>query len=84
MLESKAAVSSFCLELQKKLGMRYEAPPLPVNIELGNKGEKAKAHHRLKSVGILDTDHSGGTGSEVALGEGFETFLRLFENKKDK
>ena len=33
-LESKAEVSSFCLELSKKLEMRYSNPPLPVDIAL--------------------------------------------------
>jgi hypothetical protein len=31
-LESKAQVSSFCLELSKKLNMRYTSPPLPVDL----------------------------------------------------
>ena len=31
-LESKAEVSSFCLELSKKLDMRYKSPPLPVDL----------------------------------------------------
>jgi hypothetical protein len=31
-LESKAQVSSFCLELAKKLDMRYQSPPLPVDL----------------------------------------------------
>lgn len=33
-LESKAAVVSFCLEVQKQLGMRYRAPPTPVDLSL--------------------------------------------------
>jgi hypothetical protein len=33
-LNSTADVSSFCLELSKKLGMRYTAPPLPVNLSM--------------------------------------------------
>ena len=34
LLQSKADLSSFCLELQKKLGMKYIAPPLPVNLSM--------------------------------------------------
>jgi hypothetical protein len=30
--ESKAEVASFCLELSKKLDMRYQSPPLPVDL----------------------------------------------------
>lgn len=33
-LNSTADVSSFCLELAKKLDMRYTAPPLPVNLSM--------------------------------------------------
>ena len=35
-LQSKADVASFCLELAKKLDMRYTAPPLPVNLNMAN------------------------------------------------
>jgi hypothetical protein len=35
-LESKAAVMSFCLEVQKQLDMRYVAPPTPVDLTLRN------------------------------------------------
>jgi len=35
-LTSKADLSSYCLELSKKLDMRYEAPPLPVNLGFPN------------------------------------------------
>jgi len=33
-LSSKAEVASFCLELSKKMGMRYKSPPLPVNLTI--------------------------------------------------
>jgi len=33
-LSSKAEVASFCLELSKKMGMRYKSPPLPVNLTM--------------------------------------------------
>ena len=35
-LESKGKVTSFCLEVQKKLGMRYTAPPTPVDLTMKN------------------------------------------------
>jgi len=31
-LQSKADLASFCLEVTKKLGMRYESPPMPVTV----------------------------------------------------
>ena len=33
-LDSKAQVASFCLELSKKLEMKYTSPPLPVDLAL--------------------------------------------------
>jgi hypothetical protein len=36
-LMSKAEVASFCLELSKKLDMRYRSPPLPVDLSIVNK-----------------------------------------------
>jgi len=35
-LESKASVMSFCLEVQKQLDMRYVAPPTPVDLMVRN------------------------------------------------
>jgi small-conductance mechanosensitive channel len=37
LLMSKARVASFCLELSKKLDMRYRSPPLPVDLTIANK-----------------------------------------------
>ena len=37
-LNSKAEFSSYCLELQKKLGMKYIAPRLPVDLNLSSSG----------------------------------------------
>jgi hypothetical protein len=37
-LEHKAAVMSYCLEIQKKLGMRFLAPPTPVDLTVKNPG----------------------------------------------
>jgi hypothetical protein len=36
---SKAEMQSYCLELSKKLDMRYKSPPLPVNLSLHQKEE---------------------------------------------
>jgi hypothetical protein len=38
--ESKAEVTSFCLELSKKLNMRYENPSLPVDLTITNKNHQ--------------------------------------------
>jgi hypothetical protein len=39
-LDSRAKISSFCLELQKKLEMRYVSPPMPINLNLPGKDVK--------------------------------------------
>jgi hypothetical protein len=36
---SQAEVQSFCLELSKKLDMRYKSPPLPVNLTIDQGSE---------------------------------------------
>ena len=37
LVQSKAEVASFCLELTKKLDMRYALPPMPVELSMSNK-----------------------------------------------
>lgn len=37
-LTSKADLTSFTLELSKQLGMRYNAPPLPVTLKMARQG----------------------------------------------
>jgi hypothetical protein len=49
-LQSKADVTSFCLELTKKLEMRYRSPPLPVELNVTSRAE---------DVGKLLTDSAG-------------------------
>jgi hypothetical protein len=38
-MESKATVASFCLELSKKLEIRFQCLPLPVDLALVNRSE---------------------------------------------
>ena len=37
LLTSKAALSSFAQELSKKMGMRYQSPPMPVDLNVRTK-----------------------------------------------
>ncbi len=66
-LQSQASVASFCLEVSKKMEMRFTAPPMPVDLSITNKyGDNvddmllsaARAHERVPSdmlgVGIDD------------------------------
>ncbi len=45
-LESKAALVTYCLEVAKQLEMRYHAPPLPVDLNL--KGTASSALRGLQ------------------------------------
>ena len=72
-LVSKAQVASFCLELSKKLNMRYQSPPLPVNLALVKnytRGQDCDPDHRMEGVSVDDT--------------GIQELVALFESKKDK
>lgn len=40
-LESKGKVASFCLEVQKKLDMRYISPPMPVNLTVDREDDRS-------------------------------------------
>lgn len=50
-LQSKADVASYCLEVTKKMDMRYSAPSLPVELALGG----------MRSNGV---EEEGGSGNE--------------------
>jgi hypothetical protein len=39
---SKAALSSFCHELSKQLDMRYQSPPLPVDLTISQRDRAAE------------------------------------------
>lgn len=57
-LKSKADVTSFCLEAQKKLGMRYVTPAMPINLKVSN-------DRVAEALGVphTATDYSVGTPS---------------------
>jgi hypothetical protein len=54
-------VSSFCLELSKKLDMRYQSPPLPVDLALVNRGGNPTDGQSIASklAGFANEDSSG-------------------------
>jgi len=80
-LVSKAQVASFCLELAKKLDMRYNSPPLPVDLAIvnnrsqdGTDPEENPELERLRRGRTTTEDNAAFVKDIVAL----------FENKKDK
>ena len=46
---SLAEVQSFCLELSKKLDMRFQSPPLPVNLSVEDSASTARSIAPLSS-----------------------------------
>lgn len=52
-LDSKAQVASFCLELSKKLDMRYQSPPLPVDLSLTNRNTSDEAESMSAKIARL-------------------------------
>ena len=76
-LVSKAQVASFCLEVAKKLNMRYRSPPLPVDLALvknytrGQDGDPdQQSASRMEGMSLDDP--------------GIQEILALFDSKKDK
>jgi hypothetical protein len=66
-MQSKADVTSFCLELTKKLDMRYHSPPLPVELNVTT--------HDRREVDGSGKSQSDSTGQK-ALAD-FTSFLRV-------
>ena len=57
-LDSRAKVNSFCLELQKQLDMRYVAPPMPINLNL-NKPDGANETTSSNAIPRRSSKESG-------------------------
>jgi len=85
-LESKASVSSFCLELQNQLDMRYSAPPLPV--DLGMKTSKARSSMWTSKSEEQETPEptlrEEAMASLGSVDENLISIARMFEPKKSR
>lgn len=71
--QSKADVASFCLELQKKLDIRYSPPALPVNLDLN-----------AQPAETTPTKVPGDPTTPTTLPEGIKSLANLFETKKSR
>lgn len=60
LLESKAQLSSFALELSKKMDMRYKSPPMPVDLSLKSAADAQALNFHFSE--------SGGDGTTVGMG----------------
>lgn len=65
-LESKAHLSSFCLEVQKQLGIRYIAPPMPVNLSFRNGSVGPEAMPPLAPPVVATEDSSSSSVAAAA------------------
>lgn len=83
-LQSKADLSSFCLEATKKLDMKYESPPMPVNLATsGNLDLSGLFHQGDKEPrgDIIDTGASKASEKQSISAEDLEEVANLFEIK---
>jgi hypothetical protein len=81
-LQSKADVSSFCLELQKQLEMRYHAPALPVNLAMDT---TAKSNNTKEATGEKKSNKPPlSPNSRESLDDNVRAIAHLFETKKAK
>ena len=74
-LNSKAEVASYCLEVQKKLGMRYEAPRLPVNLGINRTQQMEQSVFEREQSG--GGDSSFGPSSAAVVGSEQPDFSML-------
>ena len=67
MVESKSQVDSFCLELSKKLNMRYKSPPLPVDLAIVGIGKDMDNESSVAKFEALAAGDSSGIRDVAAF-----------------
>jgi hypothetical protein len=83
-LQSKADVSSFCLELQKQLEMRYHAPALPVDLAMNMTGGESNTTKEA-ATSEKPSDRSPTTpNSRETMDDNVRAIAHMFESKKAK
>jgi hypothetical protein len=93
LLVSKAEVTAFCHELQKKMDMRYKSPPLPVDLSVNNADPFALVNDKDLGQSVLAKFEgsaaaaAGSPGNDQAQldtsAADFESVAKLFGGKKD-
>jgi len=81
-LQSKADLSSFCLEATKKLDMKYESPPMPVN--LSTSGSLDMNLFQGDGDNLLQQRDGGGDNVQSVSAEDLQEVANLFEIRKKK
>jgi hypothetical protein len=89
-LESRAKVASFCLELQKQLEMRYHSPPMPVELSMVDKPEKDLGCFKTREFGqqgnksVRDFTFDRETVTGESITDEVLDATRLLDVKKDQ
>ena len=83
-LQSKADVASYCLEVSKKLDMKYTAPALPVNLSL--LGLESEQQQQKSDIGSLNMDSipDMDTGSQSSMSPDVRSIAALFKRPVGK
>ena len=72
-LDSKANLTSYCHEVQKKLGMQYRTPPLPVDLRNANAVDFA--------MESFSQDGQNSRNNEIDEDAQFQQFRLMAQNK---
>jgi hypothetical protein len=75
-LQSKADLNSFALELSKKMNLRYRSPPMPVDLTLNRDTTRVTQHGSDMSSVIESLDHRPRSGT--ATSADFHTVADMF------
>ena len=76
MLNAKAEISSFCLEVSKKLNMRYTMPSVPVNLSMAGPNASRMADEVTAHIDAEDGERTRHRTQATSLG--MEDLAALF------
>lgn len=80
-MQSKADLFSYCLEVQKQLGMRYSAPSLPVDLVMGQRPISSASQSSYEpNEGVFESRRRANTSTAV---EGIQALADLFTVRQD-
>ena len=83
LLVSKAEVTAFCHELQKKMDMRYKSPPLPVDLTINRGDPFAMVNDKDLGQSVVAKFEGGGALAAAANAAGDEQQAQLDASAAD-
>ena len=85
-LQSRADLASFCLEVTKKLNIKYESPPMPVNLSASGpvdlSGLLVGDNTDVPQRESFDTNEDRGKASKIFSAEDLQAVADLFQIRK--